>query len=53
VAPIVRGIRTTALAELAADGLSAAALADDHGLPEDEVRQALAYEWDTSHCLAA
>lgn len=52
-APTVRGIRTEALAELAADGLSVSVLADDYGLPEVELRQALAYEWDTSHLEAA
>jgi hypothetical protein len=26
---------------------------DDYGLPEEELRQALAYEWDTSHLQAA
>jgi uncharacterized protein (DUF433 family) len=52
-APTVRGIRTEALAELAADGLSVAALADDYGLSEAELRQALAYEWSASDLLAA
>jgi uncharacterized protein (DUF433 family) len=52
-APTVRGIRTEALAELASDGMSVAVLAEDYGLPEDELRQALAYEWDTSHRQAA
>jgi uncharacterized protein (DUF433 family) len=52
-APTVRGIRTEALAELAADGLSVAALADGYGLPEDELHQALAYEWHTSYRQAA
>jgi uncharacterized protein (DUF433 family) len=52
-APIARGIRTEALAELGSDGVSVAALAEDYGLPEGELRQALAYEWDTSHRQAA
>jgi uncharacterized protein (DUF433 family) len=49
----VRGIRTEALAELAADGLSVSVLADDYGLPEDELRQALAYEWGADDLQAA
>jgi uncharacterized protein (DUF433 family) len=52
-APTVRGIRTAAVAELAAGGLSVAALVEDYGLPEVELRQALAYEWDTSNHRAA
>lgn len=52
-APTVRGIRTEALAELAADGLSVSVLADDYGLPETELRQALAYEWGAGDLRAA
>jgi len=40
----VRDIRTEALAELASDGRSVAARADDYGLPEDDLHQVLAYE---------